>query len=208
MQRLAREALRQLVQAGCVRGRAGSGHYRPGRRPAGAQPYNALLARRIRGGHATLELEREQFEVQQQIADVLKQQAEKRARAAGDPPVPDARLRAGRRRSRAHRRTLRKQLGRRRGVAGDVPGHEEDASLVARIRKVLADGGRRDLRGRAPMIQGLIDDLRQMQEKSSVDLTRFQTAARGQFVLAATAARGVVINGRRPLDGDPERRAQ
>jgi hypothetical protein len=43
---------------------------------AALRHYNALLTRRIKGGHGTLELEREQFHVQMQIADVLKQQAD------------------------------------------------------------------------------------------------------------------------------------
>jgi hypothetical protein len=43
---------------------------------AALRSYNALLTKRIKGGHGTLELEREQFHVQQQIADVLKQQAD------------------------------------------------------------------------------------------------------------------------------------
>jgi hypothetical protein len=43
---------------------------------AALRHYNALLTRRIKGGHGTLELEREQFHVQMQIADVLKQQSD------------------------------------------------------------------------------------------------------------------------------------
>lgn len=43
---------------------------------AALRRYNALLTRRIKGGHGTLDLEREQFHVQMQIADVLKQQAD------------------------------------------------------------------------------------------------------------------------------------
>jgi hypothetical protein len=43
---------------------------------AALRHYNSLLTKRIRGGHGTLDLEREQFRVQQQIADVLKRQAD------------------------------------------------------------------------------------------------------------------------------------
>ena len=44
-------------------------------------------------------------------------------------------------------------------------------------------------------IQGLIDDLRQMQDRSRIDLDRWQTAGRGQFVFAATgASRPINVN--------------
>ena len=103
--------------------------------------YNALLLRRIRGGHATLELEREQFQTQQEIADVLEQQAEQRAeqretrqfRILGFGPggadlVPTA-------------ATLRKQLGKaEQALQGTFLDTKKTRSLVARIRKVLADG--------------------------------------------------------------------
>ena len=50
---------------------------------AALRKYNALLTRRIKGGHGTLELEREQFHVQMQIADVLRQQADLAKKTGG-----------------------------------------------------------------------------------------------------------------------------
>ena len=43
---------------------------------AALRKYNALLERRMKGGHKTLALEREQLSVQLQIQDILRQQAE------------------------------------------------------------------------------------------------------------------------------------
>ena len=105
---------------------------------------------------------------------------------------------------------LRKQLGSaEKALQGTFLDTKKTRSLVARIRKVLSGAMGAISEDVRSTIKRLIDDLRQMQEKSSVDVTRFQKTARGQFALAGAAggARGVVDHGRRPPARRPERGA-
>ena len=149
-------------------------------RPRDARPttwprstsYNALLLRRIRGGHATLELEREQFQVQQQIADVLKQQAEAQGGAARDQAVSHPRLRPRRRGSRSHGRDAPQATGQGgAGATRHVPGHEEDAVAGRPDPEGARRRGRRHLRGRAlERSSRLIDDLKAHAGQVAVDV--------------------------------------
>jgi hypothetical protein len=170
---------------------------------AALNAYNALLQRRIAGGHKTLALEREQFQVQQQIADVLKQQAEARkaqrdARQfkllgfgpTGEDLVPGV-------------KNLKRQLDSvRKTIEGSFLDTRKTRGLLGHIRQVLAGGlgsVSADVRSK---IQQILADLKGQLKQSSVDVTRFQDTARGQFTLAgAHPGGGLVINGGIHLHG-------
>ena len=114
--------------------------------------YNALLERRMRGGHRTLELEREQFGVQQQIADVLRQQAEQAKEAARLRREAQAQARE----TRQFRalglgpggeacvpgvQALRKRLGRAAdAIKGTFLDTSKTRGILNAIRKVLSGG--------------------------------------------------------------------
>ena len=170
--------------------------------------YNELLKRRIKGGHATLELEREQFQVQQQIADVLKQQAEQRAAARqarqfrllgfgpeGQELVPGV-------------KGLKRQLEAvNKIIAGSFLDTKKTSSLIAAMRKVLSGSlgaVGQEVRAR---IQQIIADLKAQLKQSSVDVTRWQTAGRGQFVLAGAGGRNRPIQVNVQVDGKTIARA-
>lgn len=160
---------------------------------------NALLKRRIAGGHDTLELEKQQFAVDRQIADVLKQQREAKIKArdarqfkllgfgpTGEDIVPGV-------------KNLRKQLG---SVADAISGTFLDTrktrGLLGHIRQVLAGGINSVSADVRSKVQQILADLKGKLKQSSVDVTKFQQSARGQFTLAGATPGGreaVVING-------------
>jgi hypothetical protein len=178
---------------------------------AALRKLQALLKRRIRGGHDTIELERQQLQVDQQIADVQKQQAEARKEAerkaaqqrqtrqfrllglgpGGEDPVAGV-------------KGLKRQLNAAtKALDGTFLDTRKTQSLVSRIRKILAGGlgaVGKDVRQK---IQDIIDDLQAKLKNASVDVTKFQTVGRGQFSLAGAhpAGSGVVVNGGIHLHG-------
>ena len=142
--------------------------------------------------------------MQQQIADVLQQQAEaqKAARTArqfrllgfgpeGQDLVPGV-------------GALKRQLQAVNDVlAGSFLDTKKTRSLISHIRKVLSGGLGSVSEEVRSKIQQILADLKQQLRQSSVDVTRFQKTARGQFALAGAAGggRGVVITGGVHLHG-------
>lgn len=173
---------------------------------------NALLARRIRGGHDVIANEREQISVQLQINALLEQQAQAREEAArkareardarqfrllgfgpgGEELVPGV-------------KNLKAQLaGVRDAIEGSFLDTRKTRGLLGHIRQVLSGGlgsVSADVRRR---IQEILADLRNQLKRSSVDVTRFQHSAQGQLTLAGAhpnVGRGIVITGGVHLHG-------
>jgi hypothetical protein len=176
---------------------------------------NALIAKRIRGGHDTIALERQQLDVQNQITAVLQQQAE--ARKAQEQARIEARS------TRQFRRlglgpggedlvpgvtNLKKQLA---SVTDAISGSFLDTSKtrqkIQSIRAVLKAGVGNISKDVRQTIQQMIADLRDKLNQAKVDVTKFQTAGRGQFTLAGAhphgtaGAGGIVVNGGIHLHG-------
>ncbi len=170
---------------------------------------NALIARRIRGGHDTIALERQQLDVQNQITAVLQQQAEARkaqeqARAqarstrqfrllgfgpGGEDLVPGV-------------KSLKKQLqAATKALDGTFLDTRKTQSIVARISKILGGGLGKVGKDVRQKIQDIINDLKDQLRNQSVDVTKFTTAGRGQFALAGAHPTGIVVNGGIHLHG-------
>ncbi len=174
--------------------------------------YNALLSKQMSTGHKTLALEREQFQVQQQIADVLRQQAEARKEQE------QARIEA--RSTRQFRRlglgpggeelvpgvsSLKRQLASvTDAIEGSFLDTRKTRQRLRSIRAVLAAGINNVAKDVRQTIKQMIDDLNAKLKQASVDVTRFNKTASGQFVLAGAHGAGshdIVVQGGIHLHG-------
>lgn len=141
---------------------------------------NTLLKRRIAGGHDTIELERQQLGVEQQIRDLRQQQAEARkaARSArqfrilglgptGEQLPPTV-------------KGLKRELGSVEGlISGTFLDTKKTRSLISRIRRVLKDGMRGVSAEVRQTIKQMLDDLENQVKNKSVDTTKFHKVAPG-----------------------------
>ncbi len=173
---------------------------------------NALLLKRIGGSHSTIALERQQLDVQNQITSVLQQQAE--ARKAQE----QARIQA--RSTRQFRRlglgpggeelvpgvnNLKRQLSSvTDAIEGSFLDTKKTRQRLRSIRAVLAAGVGNIAKDVRATIKQMIDDLNEKLKNASVDVTRFNKTASGQFVLAGAHGAGshdIVIQGGVHLHG-------
>jgi len=174
----------------------------------------ALLAKRIAGakrlGRDTLAFERQQLDVQNQINGVLQQQAEA-SKAAQE-------ARAKRRSARQFRllgltaegddpvagvKGLRRQLqAATKALDGTFLDTRKTQSLIARIQKILSGGLGKVGKDVRQKIQDIIDDLNNKLKSQSVDVTKFQASARGQFAAAgALGGQTITVHGGIHLHG-------
>ncbi len=156
---------------------------------------NNLLKRRIAGGHDTIEIEREQLGVQLQLNQILEEQAKAQKEAArkrrdarqfrllgfgpeGEDIVPGV-------------KNLKRQLASvTDAIEGGFLDTSKTRSRLRNIRRVLAEGVGHISADVRSKIQQLLADLRDQLKKSSVDVTRFNKTASGQFVLAGAHGAG------------------
>lgn len=140
----------------------------------------SLLRRRIRGGHSTLELQRQLLGVQQQIADVVKQQAEARAKARDDRQFRRLGFGPGGEDLVPGVKGLKKQLDAVRGaISGSFLDTRKTRGLLAHIRQVLSGGLGAVGKEVRQKIQEILADLKNQLKQSSVDVTKFQKVAPG-----------------------------
>lgn len=164
---------------------------------------NALLKRRIAGGHGTVALEREQLQVQLQINELLKQQAEARKERrdtrqfrilglgpGGEALVPGV-------------QNLKRQLASvTDAIQGSFLDTRKTRGVLARIRQVLKAGIGNVSKDVRREIERMLADIRAQLKDTSVDVTKFQARARGQFTAAGLhPGGGVTIQGGLHLHG-------
>ena len=173
---------------------------------------NDLLLRRINSGHKSLDLQRQQLQVQLQINDLLAQQADARkaAREAAHQAALDAR---DRRQFRTLGfgpqgqdlvpgvRSLRQRAeAMRKSIEDTFLDTGKNRRLISAIRKVLAAGPGAVSEAVRAKIQQLLDDLARQRKQFVSDAGLRQRTPSGQFVGAG--ARGhLVINGGVHLHG-------
>jgi hypothetical protein len=168
---------------------------------AANEKLNQLLLRRIKGDHATLDLRRQQLQVQLTINDLLARQAESRKAAAqaarqaaldartarqfailglgptGQERVPGA-------------AALRRELDQ----VSELPLGKKGRSTVERIRRLIRTNFKSLTLEVRTVVKQMLDDLHQQLDKSSsVDVTRFQETARGQLTLAGARPGGALV---------------
>jgi hypothetical protein len=159
-----------------------------------------FLEQRLAIDKGNLNLQRQIFEVNQQIADVQKRRRDERQFArlglgpTGEEPTPNV-------------RGLKKELA---SVADALEGSFLDTKktrgLLGHIREVLSGGLGSVSNEVRSKVKEILDDLRKQLKQSSVDVTRFHDTARGQFTGAGARpggrlAPGVTINGGIHLHG-------
>lgn len=183
---------------------------------AALERLNNLLKRRIAGGHNTIEMQRQQLQVELQLQALVRQQAENR-KAAREAAAEAAREARDARQFRLLGfgptgeelipgvKNLRKQLASvGDAIAGSFLDTRKTRGLLGHIRQVLAGGlGSVSSEVRA-RIQQILADLRNQLKQSSVDVTRFQATASGQLTLAGAHPRvgqGITIQGGIHLHG-------
>jgi hypothetical protein len=157
----------------------------------------AFLTRRLQADKGNLDLERQIFAVNQQIAAAQKARRNQRQfRALGLGPTGEDLIPGV--------KSLKKQLGNiADAVSGSFLDTRKTRGMLAHIRQVLSGGlGSVSSEVRAK-IQAMLADLKDQLKQSSVDVTRFQKTATGQFSLAGASpgAHGLTINGGIHLHG-------
>ncbi len=162
---------------------------------AALQKLNAILLKRIRTGKATVDIQEQQIAVEKQIRDLLEQRRDARQfkllglGPTGEDLIPGV-------------GNLKRQLRNVRKTIDDTfLDTRKNRSLLAGIKKVLSDpGGVSD--SVRDKIRTIIADLKNQLKQSSVDVTKFQQTARGQFTLAGAHPGGnLTINGGIHLHG-------
>lgn len=162
---------------------------------AALERLNAILLKRIKTGHATIDLQEQQIAVQQQINELLEQQKTARQfRVLGLGPTGED-LTPG-------VKNLKRQLRDvRKAIDDTFLDTRKNRSLLAGIKKVLADPGGVTDTVRAK-IRDIIADLKNQLKTATVDVTKFQQTARGQFTLAGAHPGGqLTIHGGIHLHG-------